>query len=106
MFFGCVGLSGSTISEDLFYYNNNVVTYAQAFYGCRNLILPTRLFNLSNINKVVSFNQFMYAASPTYSFSGTTQDIWNYSGSSVIRTQAFYNQTALTNYASIPAAWK
>lgn len=104
VFNGCTGLSGQ-IPEDLFYYNNLVTDYSYALRNCKNLILPTRLFNLSNLSIVTTFWYFMALTTETDSYTGTIQDIWNYAPSAV-HTYAFYKQTALSNYASIPNDWK
>jgi hypothetical protein len=103
-FFGCTGLTGS-IPEDLFYYNSLCTHYDGTFYNCRNLVLPSRLFDLSNLVIVTTFENFMRVASTSYSFTGTIQDIWNYA-TGAISTNAFSNQTAISNYSSIPNGWK
>lgn len=103
MFYQCWSLSA--IGEDVFYYNSSILQYSYVFYRCRNLALPTRMFNLSNLSAVTTFAHFMNALNTSYSNTGTIQDIWNYA-TSATSTNAFLNQTALTNYASIPNGWK
>lgn len=102
MFYQCYLLTG--VGEDVFYYNSSITNYSYAFYRCRNLVLPTRMFNLSNISIVTNFSNFMNASSTAYSNTGTIQDIWNYT--SATSTNAFLNQTSLSNYVSIPNSWK
>jgi hypothetical protein len=97
---GCTSLR--SVPEDYFY-NNSTSSYRECFANCRNIVLPTRLFNLSLITSATEFFDFMYTGSASYSNTGTIQDIWNYSTSG---GRAFRNQTALSNYASIPTAWK
>lgn len=104
LFNGCVGLTGA-IPDNMFFYNKLVTDYTFVFRECRNLVLPVIMFDLSVLNIVTSFDRFMHISSTSYSFTGTIQDIWNYA-TSAISTQAFFNQIALTNYASIPVSWK
>jgi hypothetical protein len=72
--------------------------------NCRNITLPNRIFNLSNLSIVTTFAYFMDVSSTTYSHTGTIQDIWNYT--TATSTDAFDQCTAITNYADIPTAWK
>ncbi len=99
----CIALA--SIPENIFYYNTLVTSYGFTFYFCRNIVLPSVIYNLSSLSIVVSFASHMYAGSTLYSNTGTIQDVWNYA-TSAISTNAFFNQTALTNYASIPNGWK
>lgn len=103
----------SSLPEDLFYYNNNVTNYINCFSSTRNLVLPTRLFNIANLSKVTNWANFLNVTSMTYSPTGTIQKIWDVSeGGDVTyttpptKTDAFNNCTALTNYSSIPTAWQ
>lgn len=105
VFYQTYGLYGATIPEDIFYYNALVTNYNRAFFNTRNLTLPTRMFNLSNLSIVSTYNEFMSQFSVSYSNTGTVQDIWNYA-TSATHANTFLNQTGLTNYASIPNDWK
>jgi hypothetical protein len=93
-----------TLSENLFYYNNKVTNYVYCFYLSRNISLPSVLFNLANLSIVTDFTRFMGVSSTGYSATGTIQDIWNYT--TATSSEAFKNDTSLTNYASIPNGWK
>jgi len=113
MFFGCTGLT--TIPNDLFRYNTSITGFALTFKGCTslvnlpnnlfyynslvtsylgtledmvNVILPTTLFNLTNLSIVTSFNNFLKASSTGNSGTGTIQDIWNYALSAASKRQA------------------
>lgn len=102
-FQGCYLL---TIPNNFFYYNSNVTNYQQTFYAaCRNTVLPSSIFNLSNLSIVTTFQYFMYALNTSYSFTGSVQDIWTYAPTAN-HTRCFHNQTSLSNYASIPSDWK
>jgi hypothetical protein len=68
------------------------------------MALPTTLFDLSVLSAVTNFDFFMGVSQTSYSPTGTIQDIWNYTSATSV--DAFKNCTALTNYASIPNAWK
>jgi hypothetical protein len=102
-FFNCTALTG--LPEDLFYYNILVSIYANAFRFCRNMSLPTRLFNLSALNIVTNMSRFMETSNTAYSNLGTIQDIWNYA-TSATSVNAFLNQTSISNYVDIPFDWK
>ena len=102
-FFQCTSLR--VIPANLFYYNALVTNYSATFQACKNIVLPGSIFNQSNLSIVASFANFMSATSTSFSNTGTIQDIWNYA-TGATSTDAFLNQTALTNYASIPNAWK
>jgi hypothetical protein len=105
VFQGCTGLT--SIPSNLFYYNSNVTTYSNTFKNCKNLVLPAQLFNPVNISKVTHWTGFMEVASTADRFTGTMQDVWTgHTMPQADHGNAFRNQTALTNYASIPADWK
>lgn len=97
--------TNKNIPENLFYYNYLITDYTNALFNVRNMILPNVMFNLNNLSIVTTFSQFMYIASTSYSNTGTIQDIWNYALSAT-SVNALLNQTALSNYASIPNGWK
>ena len=69
------------------------------------MVLPSVLFDLSSLSIVTTFNNFMNISSAGFSYTGTIQDIWNYALGAT-SSNTFRNQTALTNYASIPNGWK
>lgn len=97
---GLTGLAGGSLPNNLFYYNKLVTNYGTTLFLLRQCTLPAVLFDLSVLNIVTTFNDFMRTSSSNF---GTIQDIWNYTSAS--STTALTNNTALTNYASIPASW-
>ena len=101
-FQGCLALT--SIPEDLFYYNNLITDYSSCFIYSLNVVLPTRLFNLSNLSIVTNFNNFIGQSTTSNNVTGTIQDIWNYTTATSVA--AFRNTINIANYASIPAAWK
>jgi len=105
IFTNCLGLNGATIPENYLLYNINVTNYREAFANIRNLILPSVMFNLLALTSTCDFSSFMTISNIAYSHTGIIQDVWNYSPSGA-HVNAFLNQTALTNYAAIPADWK
>lgn len=103
IFTGCVDLVN--IGEDVFYYNANIDNLQNCFNGNRNLILPTRMFNLASLPTTCNFTNFMRALSTSYSATGVMQDVWNYATGG-LHANAFENQTDMTNYPVIPNPWK
>lgn len=103
MFANCPNLV--TLGEDIFYYNSLCTSYSQTFKAVPNMVFPTRIFNVTNLSIVTTFLRFMEVLSTPASSTGTIQDIWNYAPTAT-RTNAFLNQTSLTNYAAIPNTWK
>jgi len=101
-FDNCIGIR--SLGENLFYYNNLVTSYFRCFQACRNIAMPTVLFNLANLSIVTTFQDFMNVTSTIYSPTGSVQDIWNYA-TGATPTNCYDQCTALTNYASIPAGW-
>ena len=93
------------IPENVFFYNKLVTDYRGVFQSTKLLNLPLVMFDLSVLNIVTDFTNFMNITSPVNSSNGIIQDIWNYALSAT-SLNALVNQTALTNYASIPNAWK
>ena len=104
-FFANNCISIVTIPNNYFVNNTLITSYINTFAGCRNISLPTTLFNLGSLSIVTSFNGFMNSSSGTYSHTGTIQDVWNYA-TSATSVNTFLNQTSLSNYASIPNGWK
>jgi hypothetical protein len=93
------------LPNNLFFYNKLVTNYAFAVWLHQNIVLPPILFDLSVLNIVTSFNEFMNTAGSGFSATGTIQDVWNHALSAT-HSNTFKNQTALSNYASIPNNWK
>lgn len=102
-FYGCNQLT--SLPNNLFFYNSLVASYGSTFRNCRNMALPSVLFDTSNLSIVTTFVNFMRAGAPSFSNTGIIQDVWTYA-TIATSTNAFLNQTALTNYASIPNNWK
>lgn len=99
------GLGGGTLPNRLFYYNNLVTNYSSTFRLVNNLTLGDEMFNLAEIYRVSSFVDFMRVTVTAFSHTGTIQDIWNYA-ISALSTNAFVNQTGISNYTYIPDLWK
>lgn len=103
-FYECISLT--TIPVDLFKYTVNVTTFRSCFNRCRNLKLPTSIFNLQALQaKQPDMAYCFHASSPTYSHTGIVQPIWSYIAITS-NNGCFYNNTALTNYSSIPTLWR
>lgn len=103
LFNGNINLS--SIPENLFVNNTKVTLYRRVFKDCRNIVLPSVLFDLSKLSIVTYFDDFMNVASTSYSATGTIQDVWNYIPGGAVVVGAFRNQTGILNYASIPAGY-
>ena len=99
----CYGIT--EIPNNLLYYNSLITTVQSMFDNCRNLILPSVIFNLSTLGANTSFSLFMEVSNTSYSPTGTIQDVWNYVTTGT-HIRAFRRCTALTNYSSIPNDWK
>ena len=100
----CTSLT--TIPVDLFKYCINVTTFTYCFYRCKNLELPTSIFNLQALQtKQPNMGLCFYASSTADSHTGTVQPIWNYI-TITADNDCFYNCTALTNYSQIPELWR
>jgi hypothetical protein len=103
-FKGCIGIT--SLPNNLFFYNTLVTNYLGTLEDCRNMSLPSVLFDLTALSIVTTFNNMMNTGLTSYSNTGTVQDIWNYTSGSETHLNTFRNQTALSNYASIPNDWK
>jgi len=98
----------TSIGENLFYENKLIINYngvfQNAFYP--NCIMPTVMFDLTQLQKVTTFLRLFYQELAANSPTGTVQDIWNYASPTVTKTLAFGNCTGLANYEEIPNSWK
>ena len=101
----CLDLAGSSLPENLFYYNPLVTNYRDTFFNVRDFILPAVIFDLGNLSIVTSFRGFMRSSSITYSYTGTIQPIWDYA-LSADHIDTFLNQVDIDNYVDIPFDWK
>ena len=100
----CTSLT--TIPNGFFDYCVNGLDFTSCFYNCRNLALPTSIFNLSALQiKKPNTSACFYVSSTANSPTGTVQPIWNYI-TTTSNNSCFKNNTALTNYSSIPTLWK
>ena len=102
----CSCTSLVAIPNALFRYCINVARYQYCFNGCKNLALPTSIFNLSALQtKRPNMINCFFTTSAANSHTGTVQPIWNYI-TITTNNSCFTNNTALTNYSSIPTRWK
>ena len=101
-FNGCINLT--IIPENIFINNVNVINYSSTFANLKNIILPSIIFDLSVINIVEDFDEFMYIINIVDSYNGTMQDIWNYNTIG-LHSGSFTNQINISNYANIPVDW-
>lgn len=125
VFDSCFALT--TIPTGLFDNNPDVITFANAFQSTAITTIPTGLFdnnldvddfsycfdlcgglsawpaNLFDNNTVVT--KFIQTYAHNLIISTVAPDLW-VTHSSADGTQCFFNDTALSNYASIPPGWK
>ena len=114
-FQGCYNLTSVPVL--LFKYNTNANSFYRTFYGCNKLQLNRNIFFADGeeasrfLNKTVSFQQCFYRTSFTGTM-GEAPPLWSCSfgtGSST-KTSCFggagNSVSSLSNYASIPVAWK
>ena len=99
-FGNCTSLT--SVPEGLFLNCPNVTNFYSCFAGC-TFHLPTTMFNYTALaNKQPNMS---YTFSGSTSKTGTAYPLWEYI--TISRNNGCYqNQTALTNYASIPTLWK
>lgn len=102
----------------MFWYNTAAVSYGfrSTFQDCKNLQLHSEIFCASGdkstrfLNQSVSFDSTFRLTTWSGSVKGTAPDLWNYSFGSGTpnKNLCFSGQStsSLTNYASIPAAWR
>ena len=107
----------ATLPVGLFRFNTGITTFNQCFITCPKIQLNTQIFCLSGetttrfLNQSPNFNSCFNRASFTGT-QGTAPDLWNYSyGTGTPTTTNCFagagnSLTSLTNYASIPTAWK
>lgn len=99
-FSGCIGLTGA-IPENLFINNTELIDFTQTFSYCTSLTsLPANLF--ANNTKATKFS---WTFDNCNSLTGTAPDLWN-RGNVTQFSACFKGCTGLSNYASIPTAWK
>ena len=115
MFYGCSSLT--TVPTNLFKYNTACTDFNTTFMNCTKLQQNANIFYANGeqstrfLNKTVDFTQCFYIS--TFSGSqGTAPDLWDCSFGTGTPTKSFCwggagnSATNLSNYASIPAAWK
>jgi len=103
--YGAFHTTQISIPENYLVNQSNVTNYRETFYNLPSQVLPSVIFDLSNLSIVSSFDNFMNAVGAGNSSTGIVQDVWNYA-TSATSANTFLNQTSLTNYASIPNGWK
>jgi hypothetical protein len=99
-FNGCVQLQ--SVPSDLFNQNTNVLTFSGTFRNCVSL---TNVLQFTNNSIVTVFDRVYDMYTTSNSLTGTAPEIWNRSPQPS-GTDAFRNCTGLTNFASIPTAFK
>ena len=103
-FTNCKSLS--TIPENLFINNVNLIDCTYGFNNCKNLTLPTNLFNTTAIqNKKPNFYRCFAVDDSADSPTGTAYPLWNNITLSS-RGYCYQNCSGLTNFSSIPLFWK
>jgi hypothetical protein len=114
-FHSCTSLE--TVPNYLFRYNTNVSTegFGYTFYECNKLQINPWIFyadgeqNTRFLNKISNFKSCFQKTSITGN-QGTAPDLWNcnFGTQTPVSTLCFRgnNITSLSNYDSIPAAWK
>ena len=100
----CISLT--SVPEGLFLNCPNVLDFESCFTDCP-FYLPTTMFDYTALaDKQPNMkNTFVSSVGRPSSKTGTAYPLWDYITISS-RNYCYYNQTALTNYASIPDNWK
>lgn len=108
-FYGCAVLTA--MPSNLFMFNSLVLNYSYTFYGCNRLQIRSDIFDFNNfLNKAMNFSYLFYRTSFTGT-KGTAPELWGYGYNVAITSyRCFYGSgnstTSLTNFTSIPTAWK
>ncbi len=97
----CTSLT--SIPNNLFYYCSSMLDYSYIFYKVPSLEYPTNLFNTSYLSIATGFEYAFYESSESNSWTGTAQEIWNYSTPETYNN-CFTNQTSLDNYSDAETA--
>lgn len=116
-FANCSSLT--SLPADLFRYNTGVTTYGflSTFQGCNKLQQNANIFHAGGeqstrfLNRVLNFST-CFSKTTNTGLQGIAPDLCNYSFGTQTPTKTTCwggsgnSTTSLTNYASIPAAWK
>lgn len=110
-FYGCTSLT--TLPAGLFQYNTAVTDFYRCFYGCTKITLRSDIFGTAYSTrfsgKTVNFSSCFYRASFSGT-KGTAPALWSFTFGSVTSSGCFggagNSATSLSNYSSIPSAWK
>ena len=114
-FFNCNKL---TSAPSLLFKDCSVATnFTQCFASCAKMTIPSDLFCASSAKTTrfasvtPNFDGCFNRSSWTGSVAGTAPDLWNYTFGGTPTTTNCYggtgnSATSLTNYSSIPSAWK
>ena len=95
-----------TIPENLFINNINLESCLYGFYNCKNLFLPTNLFNTAALqNKKPNFRRCFGVDNSIDSPTGMAYPLWN-NITLTSREYCYQNCSGLTNFSSIPLFWK
>ena len=95
-----------TIPENLFINNINLKSCSYGFYNCKNLSLPTNLFNTTALqNKKPNFQRCFGVDNSIDSPTGMAYPLWN-NITLTSRNYCYQNCSGLTNFSSIPLFWK
>lgn len=103
-FTNCKSLS--TIPENLFINNVNLIDCTYGFNNCKNLTLPTNLFNTAALqSKKPKFYGCFGVDNSIDSPTGMAYPLWN-NITLTSREYCYQNCSGLTNFSSIPLFWK
>jgi len=109
-FFSCFALT--TLPTDLFRYNTAVTNFSSTFFYCSKLQLRSDIFGATPDfgTRVMNFSSCFNRTSFTGT-QGTAPTLWNATMNASSTTTSCFrgagnSATSLTNYGSIPTAWK
>ncbi len=95
-----------SIPENLFINNINLELCAYGFYNCKNISLPTNLFNAAAIqNKKPEFYCCFAVTNSADSPIGASYPLWN-NITLTSRNYCYQNCSGLTDFGTIPLYWK
>ena len=101
-FQSCTSLT--SVPEGLFVNVPNVKSFSSCFRDC-TFRLPTTMFNYAALADKQPDITYAFYSSGTLKMTGTAYPLWDYI-TTTSYPRSYRNQTALTNYASIPSEWK